>query len=303
MIAIGKPGKPLDDPTSYRSISLLCGCYKLLERVLVTRLAPIFESVIPPEQTGSRKKRNTCDQLLALTSYIESGFQKNLKTGAAYDTVGQAVLKLKLSKAIECLTTIKLIASLISQRNCRVFIGNQVSRRRILMSSLPQGSVFVPSFFNVYISDFPPTESLKFVYADDWTLVTQSKTFFPHLESTLSFDVGHMNEYFDYWKLRLNAKKTMATCFYLDNKHAARKLKVTLAGEVLVHDFAPKYLGITLDRSLTYRKHKENVRDKVKSRSKLAGTDIISKLAGTDWGAPAHVLRTSAIALVYSVAV
>ena len=89
----------------------------------------------------------------------------------------------------------------------------------------------------------------------------------------------------------------MATCFHLDNKHAARKLKVTLAGDVLVHDFAPKYLSVTLGRSLTYKKHTENVRDKVKSRC-----NIISKLAGTGWGAPAPVLRTSAIALVYSVA-
>ena len=91
----------------------------------------------------------------------------------------------------------------------------------------------------LYISDLPATESLKFGYADDWTLATQSKTF-SHLESSLSRDIGHLNEYFDYWKLRLNAKKTLATCFHLDNKQAARKLKVTLAGQVLVHDFAPK---------------------------------------------------------------
>ena len=64
-----------------------------------------------------------------------------------------------------------------------------------------------------------------------------------------------------------------------------------------VNNFAPKYLGVTLDRSLTYRKHTENVRNKVKSRC-----NIISKLAGTGWGATAPVLRTSAIALVYSVA-
>ena len=64
-----------------------------------------------------------------------------------------------------------------------------------------------------------------------------------------------MNEYFDYWKLRLNAKKTMATCFHLDNKQAARQLKVTLAGDVLVHDFAPKYRGVTIDRAPTYTKH------------------------------------------------
>ena len=233
-----KPGKRLDDPTSYRPISLLCCCYKLLERLLLTRLAPIFDSVIPPEQAGFRKKRNTCDQVLALTSYIESGFQKKLRTGAvlidlstAYDTVWQAGHMMKLSKATKCRTTIRLIPSLISQRNFRVFLGNQVSRKRMLKNSLPQGSVL----------------------ADDWNLATQSKTF-SHLESTLSLDIEHLNEYFDYWKLRLNAKKTVATCFHLDNKQAARKLKVTLAGDVLVHDFAPKYLGVTLDRSLTYKK-------------------------------------------------
>ena len=166
-----------------------------------------------------------------------------------------------------------------------------------MKNGLPQESVLAPSFFNIYISDLPPTESLKFGYANDWTLATQSKTF-SHLESTLSRDIGHLSEYFDYWKQPLNAKKRVATCFYLDNKQAARKLKVTLAGVVLVvHDFAPKYLGVTLDRSLTYRKHTENVCDKVKSRC-----NIICKMAGTDWGAPAPVLRTSAIALVYSVA-
>ena len=144
VIAIRKPGKPIDEPTSYRPISLLCCCYKHLDRLLLTRLAPIFESVIPPEQAGFRKKRNTFDQVLALTSYIESGFQKKLKTGAvlidlsaAYDTVWHVGFMMKLSKAIKCRTTMRLIARLISQRNVRVFLGNQVSRKRILKYGLP----------------------------------------------------------------------------------------------------------------------------------------------------------------------
>ena len=93
------------------------------------------------------------------------------------------------------------------------------------------------------------------------------------IEGTLSRDMGYLNECFDYWKRPLNANKTVATSFHVDNKQAAIKLKVTLAGEVLVHDFAPKYLSVTLDRSLTYRKHTENVRDKVKS-----SCNIFSKL-------------------------
>ena len=143
---------------------MLCCCYKLLERLLLTRLAPMFESVIPPEHAGFRKKRNMCDQVLALTSYIESGFQKKLKTGAvlidlntAYDTVWQAGLMMKLSKAIKCRTTIRLIASLISHRNFWVFLGNQVSRKRILKNGLPQGSIHAPSFFNVSVTSLQPS--------------------------------------------------------------------------------------------------------------------------------------------------
>ena len=147
VIAIRKHGKHIDEPTSYRPISLLCCCYKLLEHLLLTRLAPTFESVIPTDQAGFRKKRNTCDQVLTLTSNIESGFQKRPKTGAvlidlsvACDTVWQAGLMMKLSNAIKWRTTIRLIARIISQRNFRVFL----SRTRILKNGLPQGSVLAP---------------------------------------------------------------------------------------------------------------------------------------------------------------
>ena len=34
---------------------------------------------------------------------------------------------------------------------------------------------------------------------------------------------------------------------------------MTLAGEEFVHDFAPMYLGVTIDRSLTYREYTDNV--------------------------------------------
>ena len=206
----------------------------------------------------------------------------NMLSNVAVNSLGEMVSPILGGP---CLTPLLMLIFLFSLSRCTVTYGVPFSH---LFTELQ-----ISAILNCTYLQF---KSLKFGYADDWTLATQSNIF-SHLESTLSRDIGHLNEYFDDWKLRLNAKKTVATCFHLDNKQAARKLKVTLAGEVLVHDFAPKYLGVTLDRSLTYRKHTENVRDKVKSRC-----NIISKLAGTDWGAPAPVLRTSAIALVYSVA-
>ena len=83
VIAIRKHGKPLDKPTSYRSISLLCFFYKLLGRLILKRLATIFESAIRPSKpTSGRNATRVINTLvLALSSYIESGFQTKLNTG------------------------------------------------------------------------------------------------------------------------------------------------------------------------------------------------------------------------------
>lgn len=75
------------------------------------------------------------------------------------------------------------------------------------------------------------------------------------------------------------------------------KPEITFRGQVLPYCSTPKYLGITLDRTLTFKQHLSNVAAKVKTRN-----NILQKLAGTSWGANAQVLRTTALALSYSVA-
>ena len=59
----------------------------------------------------------------------------------------------------------------------------------------------------------------------------------------------------------------------------------------------PVYLGVTLDRSLTFKEHLMKTAAKLKTRNNL-----LMKLAGTTWGADAVTLRISALALCYSVA-
>ena len=83
--------------------------------------------------------------------------------------------------------------------------------------------------------------------------------------------------------------------FHLHNASASRELNVTLSGQRLRHDPNPEYLGITLDRSLTYRNHLSSLALKVKTRNNL-----LSRLAGSTWGARASTLRESALSLSYS---
>lgn len=59
--------------------------------------------------------------------------------------------------------------------------------------------------------------------------------------------------------------------------------------------FHTKYLGVKLDRTLSYKEHCKGTKSKVMSRN-----NIIRKLTGTKWGANPNVLRSSALALCVS---
>ena len=89
-----KPNKPAEDPKSYRPISLLSVPYEILERLIHSRIEPVVDLQLPPEQAGFRRGRSTVDQVTLLTQDIEDSFQANEKAGAvflnltaAYDTV------------------------------------------------------------------------------------------------------------------------------------------------------------------------------------------------------------------------
>jgi len=77
VIAIPKPNKDQNVVASYRPISLLSVCLKLLERLILQRISPELEKFIKVEQASFRQGRSNCDQVIALTTSIENGFQQN----------------------------------------------------------------------------------------------------------------------------------------------------------------------------------------------------------------------------------
>jgi hypothetical protein len=72
---------------------------------------------------------------------------------------------------------------------------------------------------------------------------------------------------------------------------------VRFTGTEIQHVEHLKYLGVTLDRTLTYNAHLMKASKKVSAR-----ITIVQKLAGTGWGAGIETVRTAALAIVYSTA-
>ena len=131
------------------------------------------------------------------------------------------------------------------------------------------------------------------MYADDLAQ-TVSATPVEEAEAKLSVDMGITCQYLNNWRLNLSTKKTVSSIFHLRNHMATFKLKVQKDSGVLNFDPNPTYLGVKLDRSLTYKRHLRMLKCKISARVAL-----IRGLECTNWGASFCTLRTSVTALLH----
>ena len=304
VVAIPKSKKPVGDPKSYRLISLLCVPYKILERLIYARIEPIVDPLLPGEQAGFRHGKSTVDQVVLLTQNIEDSFEAKKKAGAvfvdltaAYDTVWHRGLTCKLLRLLPDKHMVRMIMELVRNRSSTLTTGDSKrSRLRRLKNGVPQESVLAPLLFKICEYDFPSTVSRRYAYADDLALLYSSDDW-KDLEGVLSQDMTIISTYLQTWRLQLSHTKTVTTAFHLNNRETKRELDVYNNGKRLPFCPVPTYLGVKLDRSLTFRHHFEALRKKLTTRVAL-----MRRLAGSGWGAEAKTLRTAALFLVYCTA-
>jgi hypothetical protein len=94
-----------------------------------------------------------------------------LDTEKAFDTTWHSGLLYKLSKLKFSTSLIKLIGSILSQRNFRVLVEGEMSTSRVMQAGVPQGSVLFPTVFNMYINNATQIHGLNLaLFADDTCL-------------------------------------------------------------------------------------------------------------------------------------
>ena len=135
--AILKPGKDSAIPKNYIPISLLCHTYKLYERMILNRIAPVAEQRLIKEQAGFRTGKSYTSQLLNLTQHKITG-AAFVDLSAANDTVNHRIRMQKLNNITQDSPLWRVIQNMLSSRRFYVELNND---------GLPQGSVMSPHPF------------------------------------------------------------------------------------------------------------------------------------------------------------
>ena len=169
----------------------------------------------------------------------------------------------------------KLLENYLSGRLQRVVLNGQTSSWRPVMAGVPQGSIFGPLLFLIYINDLPNVlKSNAKLFADDTSLFTIVKD---KNESTnvLNNDLSLISKWAYDWKMLFNPdpKKPAQESIFSRKKQSQSHPIISLNNTHMERASYQRHLGIILDEKLYFKKYVDNVILKVdKGISVIQGT-------------------------------
>ena len=147
--------------------------------------------------------------------------------------------------------------SYLNDRTQCVSINNQYSNTLAVECGVPQGSILGPLMFLIYVNDFPSScdDIIPFLYADDTNCVYIRPK---KAMSTLQDKVEQIPSWMAKNKLSLHIGKTELVHFLSCRDENVKMAKITISPTKSV-----KYLGVHLDKNLTFEAHVQSVLGKL----------------------------------------
>ena len=299
VVAIPKDGKPRHLPTSYRPIALTPHLGKVYERLVKNRLEYFLEKqgILPVCQAGFRKGRSCMEHVVRLSEDVKRALTAGLTTVAtffdikrAFDTVWHAKLLDKMQALGITGRMYQFVQTFLDSRRMAVKVGHAKSQTHTLDMGVPQGSVIAPTLFSLMLHDIQTVGSPRLsmsLYADDlaiWGEITAKQ----HRRKWMAKYQECINGIHGYMRcngFELCAEKTALMVF--TRQIATRgDYSIRIGDKVIQPSRETRFLGVTLDQSLSWRAHTKRLITKARR-----ATSLIKLLKGETWATPKSLIH------------
>ena len=268
VIPIYKKDNP-NQLTNYRPISLLPCISKILEKIVYKRLNSFLcaNKILNPSQFGFRKHYSTDFAITKLIDKITHSLADKqhvialfMDLSKAFDTIDYDILLYKLRNYGIRGIALSWIKSYLLNRQQFVTIENSQSSRLTLKCGVPQGSILGPLLFLIYVNDIIKSSSiLSFILFADDTNVLFSHRNLAHVIDTFNCELKKISSWFKCNKLSLNIGKTNFMHFKSAHQDTDLSNSIMIDNLPLEQKENVKFLGITIDRHLTWNQHIRNI--------------------------------------------
>ncbi len=295
--AIPKQGaSDKSSPKSWRPVSLLPVPGKVLEKLMINKVNAFLgeRTALSENQFGFTPGKSTIQAIEHVVKRIKDAFEKkqfaaviSLDISGAFDNAWWSAILQRLRKDDLPHNLFHLCQDYFSGRTAEINIAGCIARKTVT-KGCPQGSACGPGFWNVLYDGalkLPLPEGCELVaFADDLILLNSDLD--PKiLERKVNEAIDRITSWGSDMKLRFNEKKTQA--MLCTTRRKIPEMIFMMNGRTLMIVKEIRYLGVTIDWKLNWRKHLQEVQKKV---VKITGR--ISMLASNTWGLKADAVMT-----------
>lgn len=305
IIPVLKPDKGGSDPGDYRPIALTSCLGKTFERLVNTRLVHYLEETgcLSKYQCGFRMGCSTVDHLVRLETTIREAFIKKqhcvsvfFDLRKAYDTTWRyGILRDLHSFGIRGRLFL-CVSDFLQGRSFKVQLGRTLSHPFIQENGVPQGSVLSVTLFivkmNSIVNTIPPSIVFS-LYVDDIQISCCSKNI-GTCERQLQLTIHKLSKWALENGFNFSPEKTVCVPFSRSRGMAPDPV-LKMNGHDIATKSEHKFLGLLLDKKLSFSSHIKNL--KVKCTKSL---NLLKVLAHRSWGADRNTLYRVYISCIRS---
>jgi hypothetical protein len=274
-----KKREPLDNPKSYRPITLSPLSCKVLSKMIFNRCETIANKLLPDAQGGFRKLRGCPELIVTLKEICEYRRFDDVKTFLAFLDVANAFpstwrsgMFAKLFEKLGNNRITRLIYELYTNDRCRVAIQNVESEMWKTTDGVKTGDPLSPLLFIVYFSDLitelndsgcgVQINGIRipaFFFADDVVLLAGTSE---ELQQSLDVATRFANK----WRFVFNTKKGKSDALVYGRNDLDPRLSWQLGGSTIEEADSYKYLGAIFDMDNAWKSDLEATLKKARQR-------------------------------------